>query len=104
MSRRSEVGGALGHLQELRLFIPDLHLQHQVYHPQRARQRRPHLVAHVGEKLALCQSGSFGSLLRRTELLIRLHQSAGPFLHDPFEKVVVRPEIGFSFVFGFNLR
>ena len=53
-------------------FRPDIHVQHQRYHPEYPRQWGPHLMTHVGQEFALRHASRFRSLLCLQQLNLRL--------------------------------
>ena len=71
MTVSSGVGGRLDDPQVLALFGREVGVQHEIGHADDAVHRRPDLVAHVGEELALRAVGGLSGISGRSQFLVR---------------------------------
>ena len=80
--------------QALALFGGELGVERQLRHADDAVHRRPDLVAHVGEELALRRVGVLGAILRLREIgCSACWSSAVRARHLLFEMVLVPPQL-----------
>ena len=71
--------------QVLPLFGRELGVQHEIGHPDDAVHRRPNLVTHIGQELALGPVGGLGGVFGRSQVGLRLVAVRGVRhdAHDP---------------------
>ena len=72
---QQRVGRRFDDPQMLALFGRELGVQHEIGHPDDAVHRRPDLVTHVRQELALGPVRGLGGVLRRSQLGLRLLRS-----------------------------
>ena len=73
---QQRIGRGLDDPQVLALFGGEFRIQHEIGHPDDAVHRRPDLVAHVREKLALGSVRGFGDVLGGPQALLARAQCA----------------------------
>ena len=78
---QQRIGGRLDDPQILALFGRELGVQHEIGHPDDAVHRRPNLVTHVRQELALGPVGGLGGVFGRSQLGLR-RVALGDVCHD----------------------
>jgi hypothetical protein len=76
--RQQRVGRRRGDRQELPLLRRELGVQRELEHAEHTVHRRPDLVAHVGQELALGSIGRLGLILGAEQILLRLGELSRP--------------------------
>ena len=89
--RQQRMRAALRRLQLVALLRAQPRIQHQVNHPDNAIHRRPQLMRHIGQKLALGGAGLHGVFHRRL-------QRNRPLLNSPFQFALMRRNLALRFL------
>src|SRR5271157_1834760 len=87
------IGRGAGGLDALPLLLVELGVERQFRHSQDAVHGSPDFVAHVGEKLALGETGGGGGQFGGLANLDLLAQFGGPFLDETGELPLAAPQL-----------